>query len=78
MKKRIVALSFSLIFFGTITFSSLAMTTGIINTNQVIDNDKDKKAKKSKKDDCKNKKSCCDYKKVDKSCDDKDKGEDDK
>ena len=78
MKKKTIALTFSLLFFGTITFSGLAMTTGLINTSQVIDKDKDKKAKKSKKDDCKNAKSCCDYKKVDKSCDDKKTGEDDK
>jgi len=49
MKNKIAALSLSLIFFGTITFSGLAMTTGLINTSQVIDNDKDKKQKSLKK-----------------------------
>ncbi len=78
MKKKISALTFGLLFFGTITFSGLTMATDLNNTSQVIDKDKDKKAKKSKKDDCKKAKSCCDYKKVDKSCDDKNTGEDDK
>jgi len=80
MRKKVLALSLSILFFGSITSSSFAMTTGSINTSVIVDNDddKDKKSKKSK-DDCKNAKSCCDYKKADKSCKDKDKvKEDDK
>ena len=85
MRKKVLALSLSVLFFGSIATSSFAMTTGSINTNIVVDNDddkdKDKKSKKSKKskEECKNAKSCCDYKQGDKSCNDKDKvKEDDK
>lgn len=78
MKKKISAYAFSILFFSSITFSGLAMATTQTEANRVIDKDKDKKAKKSKKQDCKNEKSCCDYDKAAKSCDDKDKGKDDK
>jgi len=81
MRKKVLALSLSILFFGSITSSSFAMTTGSINTSVIVDNDddKDKKSKKSKKskDDCKNAKSCCDYEKADKSCKDKDKAKED-
>ena len=81
MRKKVLALSLSVLFFGSIATSSLAMTTGSININIVDDDDdkdKNKKSKKSK-DECKNAKSCCDYKQGDKSCNDKDKvKEDDK
>ncbi len=82
MRKKVLALSLSILFFGSLTVSGFAMTTESINTNIVVDNDddkdKDKKSKKSKED-CKSAKSCCDYKKGDKSCKDKDKvKEDDK
>ncbi len=82
MRKKVLALSLSILFFGSIATSSFAMTTGSINTNMVVDEDDDKdKGKKSKKskEDCKTEKSCCDYKTGDKSCKDKDKvKEDDK
>ena len=82
MRKKVLALSLSVLFFGSIATSSFAITTGSINTNIVVDNDDDKdKNKKSKKskEECKNAKSCCDYKQGDKSCKDKDKvKEDDK
>lgn len=82
MRKKALALSLSILFFGSITASSFAITTGSISTNIIVDNDDDKdKNKKSKKskDNCKSAKSCCDYKKGDKSCKDKDKvKEDDK
>ncbi len=80
MRKKVLALSLSILFFSSITASSFAMTTGSISTNVVVDDDKDKdKKSKKSKDDCKSAKSCCDYKKGDKSCKDKDKvKEDDK
>ena len=79
MRKKVLALSLSILFFGGITTSTMAMVTESTNNIVRVDNDKDKNKKSKKsKEDCKSAKSCCDYNKADKSCDDKDKGKDDK
>lgn len=77
MRKKLLALSLGILFFGSITTSTFAMTVN--NTTDIVfadDDDKDKTKSKSKKTattdaksskgDCAAKKECCE-----KSCDDK-------
>ena len=75
MKLKVLALSLSLLFFGSIATSTYAMTTDITNKTVLVDDDdKDKKAKSSKTKSAEKsgecttaeKKSCCE-----KSCDGK-------
>ena len=81
MRKQVLAIGLSLMFFGSIATSTFGMTVTNGNNIVIVDKgDDDKKAKKSKKSksDCDAKKSseCCDSKKAS-TCDDK-KGEDKK
>ena len=78
MKKQIIALSLSMLFFGSIATSSFATTVQIANLITIVDNDddKDKNKKKaktsdSKTKDCKTQKSCCKSELNEKSCKDK-------
>lgn len=79
MKLKVLALSLSLLFFGSIATSTYAMATDITNKTVLVDDDdKDKKTKKStktksaeKSGECTSaeKKACCE-----KSCDGKKSG----
>ena len=78
MKKQIIALSLSMLFFGSIATSSFATTVQVANQTTIVDNDddKDKNKKKaktsdSKTKDCKTQKSCCKSELNEKSCKDK-------
>ena len=69
MKIKVLAITFSLVFFASITATSFAQAITTTNTQTVVDNDKDKdKNKKTAK--TKNKKGTADYKscKEKKSC----------
>lgn len=81
MRKKVLGLSLAILFFGSITSSTFAMTTTDTESVNivVVDDDKDKtKAKKSKsKKDCEARTECCSSAKKAKSCDEK-KGEDKK
>lgn len=73
MRKKIITLSLSLLFFGSIATSSLATTLQLGNQTTVVDNDKDKNKKKAKASDkktkeCKSEKSCCKSELYEKSC----------
>ncbi len=72
MKIKVLALTFSMLFFGSITATSFAQVLASTNTITVVDNDddKDKNKKKStakcddnkvevKSKDCATKKGCC-------------------
>ena len=83
MRKKALAIGLSLLFFGSMTTSTFAMSVANINQTVVVDDDDDKKktsttkttTTKATKSECDSKKSseCCSSKKS--SCDDK-KGED--
>ena len=81
MRKKVLAISLSLLFFGSIATSTFAMTMNTTNNIVNVDDDKDKNKKKAKSTtetsekksaDCSAKKECCQ-----KSCDEK-KGSSDK
>jgi short subunit dehydrogenase-like uncharacterized protein len=78
MKKKIISSGLALLFFGAITFSGIAATNKSDSMQTVIDKDKNKKAKRSSKKECKAKKSCCDYDQMKKSDCHKKKGGEDK
>ena len=70
MKIKVLALTFSLVFFASITATSFAQVVTTTNTETVIDNDKDKNKKTAKTENkkatadyksCKEKKSCCNH-----------------
>ena len=72
MRKKLIALSLSFLFIGSIAASSLATTLQVANQTTIVnkDDDKDKNKKKKAKTseekakDCKTKKSCCDKSKM--------------
>ena len=76
MRKKLIALSLSFLFVGSIATSSLATTLQVSNQITIVnkDDDKDKNKKKAKTSekkakDCKTEKSCCDKSKMyEKSC----------
>lgn len=84
MRKKLIALSLSMLFFGSIATTSFATTFQVTNQSTVVDDDKDKNKKKAKKSDanmkdCKSKKSCCKSSQLnEKSCKDKKDGGDKK
>jgi len=73
MRKRILALSLSLLFMGGLTMNTYAqVTNATVITKSKDDDDKDKKAKDAKtKKNCDAKKSCCKHDFEGKSCSDK-------
>lgn len=77
MRKKLIALSLSMLFFGSIATTSFATTFQVANQSTVVDDDKDKNKKKAKtadakSKDCKTKKSCCKSSQLnEKSCKDK-------
>jgi phage tail tape-measure protein len=94
MKIKVLALTFTMLFFGGITATSFAQVLASTNTIAVVDNDDDKDKKKNKKKstakcddtkaavkskDCDTKRSCCgDDKLKDDDCKDKKSGKDKK
>lgn len=71
MRKKIIALSLSLLFLGGISVNTYAQITHSTTITKVKDNDdKNKKKSKSKKE-CSDKKSCCSHDFDKKSCKDK-------
>jgi hypothetical protein len=86
MRKKLIALSLSMLFFGSIATTSFATTFQVANQSTVVDDDddKDKNKKKAKANDnkfkeCSSKKSCCKSAEFDKkSCKDKKDGGDKK
>ncbi len=78
MKKRILALSFGILFFGSIATTTFATVIQHQNTITIVDNDKNtKKAKKNKKSsakECATKTECCSSAKKS-SCDEKKSGD---
>lgn len=82
MRKKVLALSLSILFFGSIATSTFAMTVNTTNGIVKVDDDDKKKAKTSKtaktksaekSGDCAAKKECCE-----KTCDGKKSGSDKK
>jgi len=78
MRKQIIALSLSILFFGSIASSSFATTVQVSDQTTIVknDDDKDKNKKKAKTNDkktkeCKSEKSCCKSELYEKSCKDK-------
>jgi hypothetical protein len=77
MKKRIIALSLSLLFLGGISINTYAQVTNNVSITKVKDkDDKNKKKSKSKKEcdtkkSCDTKKACCSHDFDGKSCSDK-------
>jgi len=79
MRKRIITLSLSVLFFGSIATTSLATTLQVVNHKMIVDGDKDKdkdkkkaKASDNKTKECKSEKSCCKSEMYEKSsCKDK-------
>jgi len=75
MRKKVLGLIFAVLFFGSITTSTFAMTSDNVNSERIalVDDDKNKtkaKAKKSNSKECATKTECCSSAKA-KSCDDK-------
>jgi hypothetical protein len=73
MRKKIITMSLSLLFFGSIATTSLATTLQVNHQKVVVDGDKDKdkkkaKTNKSKTKECKSEKSCCKSELYEKSC----------
>ena len=71
MRKRILALSLSLLFLGGISINSYARITNTIEISKVNDDDDKNKKKSSAKKDCKTKKECCKHDFEKKECKDK-------
>ncbi|MCF6169391.1 MAG: hypothetical protein L3J66_00250 [Bacteroidales bacterium] len=67
MRKKLIALSLSFLFLGSMATTSVAMTLQVTNQTTIVnkDDDKDKNKKKAKTSDskkakeCKTEKSCC-------------------
>lgn len=84
MRKKVIALSFGLLFFGSMATTTIAATLQLGDKTSVVDDDKDKNKKKAKTSEnktkeCKTEKSCCKSEMYEKSsCDDKKKGGDKK
>lgn len=70
MRKRILALSLSLLFLGGMTMNSYAQVTNSISITQVNDDDDKNKKKSSSKKECNTKKSCCKHDFDEKACKD--------
>ena len=70
MRKRILALSLSLLFLGGMSINSYAMITNTIEISNVKDDDDKNKKKSSSKKDCKTKKECCKHDFEKKECKD--------
>jgi hypothetical protein len=73
MRKKLITMSLSLLFLGSIAGTSLATTLQYGKQTTVVDDDKDKNKKKTKTSqnktkECKSEKSCCKSELYEKSC----------
>ena len=71
MRKRILALSLSLLFLGGMTMTGYAQVNNATVITKVGDDDDKDKKKSSAKKDCNTKKSCCKHDFDEKGCKDK-------
>ncbi|RLD42033.1 MAG: hypothetical protein DRI89_08325 [Bacteroidetes bacterium] len=89
MKKKVIAISLSILFFGSIATTSFATPVQVASLTTKVDNDDDKdknkkkaktpeKKSENKTKDCNTKKSCCKSELYEKSCKDKKGGGDKK
>ncbi len=80
MRKRIIALSLSMLFLGGMTMTGFAQVNNTVAVTKVKDDDDKKKKKTSSKKDCKtaSKKDCCKHDFESKECNDKSKKQKDK
>jgi len=70
MRKRILALSLSLLFLGGMTMNTYAQVSNSITISKVNDDDDKKKKKSTSKKDCNTKKACCNHDFDKKACKD--------